>query len=398
MKNTVLLLLTFVLCVTVANAQNEFITVNDFENDPVDWRRDAENNIIGWVIDSHLTAIGEPHHGGEKALRIDVLNTGGWGSSYYQFPDPVDATKMDEFRVWVYSEDVFRLRVEIGPGLIVGFNYYGLDDVGNWKEFVFWISEEQAVHWRDQLSPADELRLIINPSETSLDEVLYPNGFEGTIYMDDMRMRKRIPVEREYHTLIGFNEYYDEDYVRLSGGTYFEVLLDEGPTPPEGNGILMFEYTQSWTSNITIDLKEFPEILEYDRIHFDIFVDGSSWATTSMRLRTSQWIDENGEPRGTSWTVLSDNNLGTAVGGDWAELSGHYGPLDSEGNIMVEDGNHTIEDLRQEISGVFDDPNASISLTITSQGSSANDGVLAYIDNLRLSRPSTTGVSNWELW
>jgi len=200
MKNPVLFLLVCFVFVSVTNAQNEFITVNDFETDPGDWRRDTESNIIGWVIDSNLTATDEPHHGGEKALRIEALKAGGWSSSYYQIPNPVDATDMDEFRVWVYCEDVFRIRAEIGPGLIMGFNNYGWDDVGTWKEFVFWISEEQAIHWQNQLSPADELRLVINPSESTIDDVLYPGEFEGILYMDDMRMRKRTPVQREYHT------------------------------------------------------------------------------------------------------------------------------------------------------------------------------------------------------
>ncbi len=159
----------------------------------------------------------------------------------------------------------------------------------------------------------------------------------------------------------------------------------------------MFDYTSGWSQNLRIDLKEFPEILEYNRIHMDIFVDGSSWATTALILMTSQWLDEDGNPHGTSWTQLSETNLGSAVGGDWGEISAHYGSLGSEGNIFTDDDGTTLDSLIPEIAGVYDDPNATIRLTITSQGAAANDGALAYIDNIRLSRPIITSVQDWEI-
>ena len=398
MKSFLLFTLSIFIVLPVG-AQEEFTVVNDFETDPGDWRRDAEGAYTGWVTNSELTTAGEPHHGGESALKVDVSKTGGWVNSFYQFPVPFDATEMDEFRMWVYSEDEFYMRAEIGPGLIMGYDYYGWDDLGTWKEFVFWISEEQARHWESQLTAADEVRIHINPSEETVDGVLYPASFDGTIYIDDMSTRKRVPAAREYLTLIGFNDYSDEYYISLAGGgIYFEVLIGEGPTPTEGEGILTFDYTSSWSMNIEIDLKDFPEILEYDRIHMDIFVDGTSWATTAMILRTSQWVDENGDPHGTSWTQISDANLGTGVGGDWVEISGHYGPLNSEGNKITDDDGTILDSLIPELIGIYDDPNTSISLTVTSQGSAANDGVFAYLDNIRLSRPSETSVSNWELW
>jgi hypothetical protein len=381
-------------------AQNEFVMVNDFETDAGDWRRTSEGVISGWVLDSRLTTPGEPHYSGEKALRVDALNAGGYTSSYYQFPVPFNAADMDEFRMWVYADDVFRIRAELGPGLIIGFAHYSAEDVGRWKELVFWISEEQAKLWQSQLLPVDEMRMIINPAQATVNGVIYPNGFDGILYIDDMRTRKRTPVVREYHTLIGFNDILDEFYyVTLAGGgTYFEVLLTDDPQPTEGEGILMFDYTSAWSQNLRINLKDFPEILEYDRIHMDIFVDGSSWATTALIMMTSQWLDEEGNPHGTSWTQLSETNLGAAVGGGWGEISAHYGPLNSVGNVFTDDDGTILDSLIPEIAGVYDDPNATIRLTITSQGAAANNMALAYIDNIRVSRPSATFVRDWELW
>lgn len=387
MKNTVLLLSVCLTFVLVANGQDEFILINDFESELGDWRRDADGAIQGWVLDSwRFTTPDEPHHGGQSAGRMDVLHEGGWASSYYQFPVPVDAAEAGEFRMWVYSEDIFRLRVELGPGLMLGFRNYGWDDVGTWKEFIFWIQEEQAVLWNSILPSADELRLIINPSESTIDGVDYPNGFEGTIYIDDMRFKKRTPVEREFLTLIGFNDIFDEDFVTLTGGgTYFEVVLSDDPVPTEGEGILFFDWTQGWNQNIRINLRDFPEILEYDRIHVDIFVDSTaSWATTSLRLNKSVGPT----------IILCEYHISPVLGNDWAEMAGQYGHTDYEGY----DG-FSLDSLLPDIGAVFDDPNGTITVTVTSQGGSGIDGAMAYIDNIRLSRPvEKTSIKIWELW
>ncbi len=389
MKKTVVFASSFVILVSSVSAQHTFVPVNDFETDIGGWRTNTEGVITGWVVNFDETTATEPHHGGNQAAKVEISNSGGWGSSYYQFPEPFDASDADEFRMWVYSDRVFRLRAELGPGLILGFANYAPNDIGTWKELVYWISEEQAELWRDNIAPADELRLIINPSAETVDDVEYPSGFQGTIFIDDMRVRKRIPVEREYLTLIGFNNIDDEWYIRLRGGTYFEVDLSGYPQPTEGEGTLLFDYTSGWTRNIEINLIEFPEFLEYDRIHMDIFVDGSSWATTALILSTSEWLDENGEPHGTAWTQLSETNLGSAVGG-WGEISAQYGPVDSEG--------FQFDWLLPEIAGVYDAGGGRIGISITSQGAAANDGVMAYIDNVRLSRPVPDAiVEEWEL-
>ena len=153
----------------------------------------------------------------------------------------------------------------------------------------------------------------------------------------------------------------------------------------------MFYWTSGWSENITINLRDFPEFRNYDRIHFDLFVDGpSDWAAVASVLRVS-WTDENGNNRGTGWTTLDETIMGgsNAVG-DWGEFSGQYGPLADEG--------YTRNWLLPEIAGVYDDPNGTITLTLTSQGGDTLDGVPAYLDNIRLSRPKGSVVADWELW
>ncbi|RJP31557.1 MAG: hypothetical protein C4527_07535, partial [Candidatus Omnitrophota bacterium] len=236
---------------------------------------------------------------------------------------------------------------------------------------------------------ADQLRLWINPGASTVDGVAYPDGFDGVIYIDDISIRKRIPVEREYLPLIGFNDVADEALISLNAGTYYEVDTSGNPQPTEGNGFLVFEYTSGWSENFTINLRNYPQILDYDRIHLDIFVDAASsnWAATSLILRSS-WVDAQGNAQGTGWAALSENILGSAVG-DWGELSGQYGPVDSEG--------FSNNWLWSEIEGVFDDPNGTISLTLTSQGADGVDLAYTYVDNIRLSRPVGVAVEHWDL-
>ena len=344
------------------------------------------------MVYSDFTAPGDPVHGGEWAGLIDVLNDTGWSDTRYTFPEPVDLSQVDEFRLWVYSDQPFRMRVDMIIEIVMGYRYYTPDDVGSWKEFVFWISKEQSKLWEEELKVADRLRFWINPSSTTNNGVDYPQGFEGMIFIDDMQARKRVPVEREFLPLIGFNDPVDEDLVSLqSGGVFFEVDQTGFPEPVEGDGVLAFEFTSGWNENIVIDLKQFPQILDYDRLHLDFYVDGTgSWAASALILRSS-WIDAEGNSRGTGWGTLSENIISSQhIGSEWAEFSGQYGPVQSNGFA-----NDWIHD---EVSGVFDDPDGTLTLTLTSQGAADLDGVLAYIDNIRLSRPIGASVDSWDLY
>ncbi len=383
MLKTCIMLFVSLMVASAPFAQDDLIIVNDFETDV--------GQFTGWVAFSDLTQPDEPKHSGEYAGLLEVAHAdGGWASSIYTFPEQFEAADVDEFHMWVYSEQPFRMRVDLEVEIPMGFRYYTPDDVGTWKEFVFWLSSEQSKLWEERLSPADQLRLWINPSAETHDGVDYPNGFEGTIFIDDISVRKRQPVEREYLPLIGFNQTSDEELITLNAGTYFEVDTNGDPPPTEGDGFLVFEFTSGWNENFTINLKDYPQILDYDRIHLDIFVDAdsSNWAASSLILRSS-WVDENGNDQGTGWATLSENILGSAVG-DWGELSGQYGPVDSEG--------FQLNWLWDEIEGVFDDPNGTISLTLSSQGADGVDLAFAYVDNIRLSRPvGGVSVQNWEL-
>lgn len=382
MKNMGLVLSLCVAFASVVNAQDEAVVVNDFETEIGNW--------TGWVQFADFTGPSDPHHAGQTAAMLEVYHEGGWSDSRYTFPEPFDATEADEFHVWVYSDKIFRLRVDLGVEVVMGFRNYGPEDVGTWKELIFWISEEQSILWEELLSSTNQLRLWINPGASTQAGVEYPDGFEGIIYVDDMSLRIRKPVPREYVPLIGFNEKSDESLVSLEGGTLFEVDLSGDPAPTEGKGFLKFEFTSDWMENITINLRDFPKIVQYDRIHFDVFVDGdpSNWAAISLVLRAS-WVDQNGQTRGTGWATLSENILGYAVG-DWGEVSGQYGPLESKG--------YSLGWLFPEIAGVFDDPNGTITLTLTSQGADGLDGVMAYVDNIRLSRAvGATAIRDWEL-
>ncbi len=382
MKRSSLIILVCLAFASFAGAQDDTILISDFETDVGTWS--------GIVQYADFSLPDEPHHSGEAAVMLDVYHEGGYSDTRWTLPEPVDISDADELRLWVYSDQIFRLRTDPSVEVPLGFRYYGPEDVGTWKEFVYWISEEQSALWEESLSSMSSFRFWINPSATTHDGVEYPNGFEGLIYIDDVTARKRTPVEREYLPIIGFNDVADEELVSLeSGGVFFEVDLSGYSEPPEGEGALAWEFTSGWSESISINLRDYPQIADYDRIHLDIFVDGdpSNWAATTLVLRSS-WVDENGESRGTGWAGLSENILGSAVGG-WGELSGQYGPVDSEG--------FTFNWLKPEIVGVFDDPDGTISLMLTSQGADGLDGTLAYIDNIRLSRPVGTPVEDWEL-
>ncbi|HQH72584.1 MAG TPA: hypothetical protein PK360_10940, partial [bacterium] len=285
---------------------------------------------------------------------------------------------------------IFELRVDLGVEVVLGFRDYGPSDVGKWKEMVFWYTEEQGKLWADLLANVNSLRMWINPDASTIEGVDVPATFEGTIYFDDMRLRKRVPVEREYLPLIGFNSAADADLVTLeSGGAGAEINLSGNPTPTEGTGFLQFVWTAGWNENITINLRDFPQFRSYDRIHFDLFIDGpSDWGGCSQVLKVA-WTDANGNARGTGWTTLEETITGGAVG-DWREFSGQYGPLNDAG--------YTRDWLLPEVAGVYDDPNGTITLTLTSQGGDSLDSVPAYLDNIRLSRPKGSAVADWELW
>lgn len=383
MKNGMVFLFGLLVALN-SYAQHEFVVVNDFETEVGSWS--------GIVIYGDSTFEGDPVHSGNWAGMMEVSHAGGWSDARYTFPEPFDATEADEFRMWVYSDQPFRMRVDLIVDVVMGFRTYTPEDVGTWKEFVFWISEEQTALLYNGLQNASNLRMWINPDTATVNGVQYPSGFEGTIYVDDMRIRKRIPVEREYLPILGFNEISDEEYVRLiGGGRYFEVNTSGFPEPTEGTGTLAFEYTSGWNENIEINLKDFSQIAQYDRIHFDIYIEGTgSWAADGLIFKCS-WVDANGNNRGTGWTTLSENILlSQHIGKEWAELSGQYGPVESEGYVN--------NWLFPEIEGVFDDPNGTFVLSITSQGDGPLDGVLAYIDNLRLSRPVGTSIHAWPVY
>jgi len=369
---------------TAAGEGQEYILFNDFEYEIGTWS--------GWAQWADFTVPGEPVHGGESAVKVDAFQNAGWTDARVVFPEGIDARGTDQFRLWVYSDQIFQLRVDLGVEVVLGFRNYGPSDVGTWKEMVFWYTEEQGKLWEDLLSNVNSLRLWINPQAATIEGVAVPNRFEGFVYFDDMRLRKRVPVEREYLPLIGFNREADAALVTLAGGgTAAEINLSGDPAPTEGTGFLMFYWTSGWSENITINLRDFPEFRNYDRIHFDLFVDGpSDWAAVASVLRVS-WTDENGNNRGTGWTTLDETIMGgsNAVG-DWGEFSGQYGPLADEG--------YTRNWLLPEIAGVYDDPNGTITLTLTSQGGDTLDGVPAYLDNIRLSRPKGSVVADWELW
>ncbi|MGC9328434.1 MAG: hypothetical protein ACP5I1_12435 [Candidatus Hinthialibacter sp.] len=365
-----------------AYAQDEYVVVNDFEYEI--------GSFTNWASDYGFTYPEEPRHSGEAAAYLNVIHEGGWASSIYTFETPFDARNADEFRMWVYSDQPFRLRVDLEVEIVMGNRYYTPDDVGTWKEFMFWISEEQSKIWEDALEAADQIRFWINPSAETHDGVEYPNGFIGLIYMDDMSIHMRKPVEREYKTIIGFNDEADADLVTLANGTYFEIMETDNPEPTEGDGFLLFDYTSGWNENFTINLKGFPEILDYDRIHLDLLIEQTGdWASCSLLLRAS-WTDADGNSRGTGWATLGEYIVNRARGEAWEELSGQYGPVESEG--------FSLNWLKDEISGVFDDPEGTISLTIITQGGESYDLALAYLDNIRLSRPVGTGVSEWALY
>ncbi len=380
--NRIIGVLILSAAVTLSVESQEYIGFNDFEIEIGTWS--------GWAIAADYTVAGEPVHGGDYAAKVEGLQESGWTDARVVFPEGIDATGTDQFRVWVYSDQIFELRVDLGVEVVLGFRDYGPSDVGKWKEMVFWYTEEQGKLWADLLANVNSLRMWINPDASTIEGVDVPATFEGTIYFDDMRLRKRVPVEREYLPLIGFNSAADEGLVTLeSGGAGAEINLSGNPTPTEGTGFLQFVWTAGWNENITINLRDFPQFRSYDRIHFDLFIDGpSDWGGCSQVLKVA-WTDANGNARGTGWTTLEETITGGAVG-DWREFSGQYGPLNDAG--------YTRDWLLPEVAGVYDDPNGTITLTLTSQGGDSLDSVPAYLDNIRLSRPKGSSVADWELW
>jgi len=362
-------------------AQDEYVIFNDFEMDLGTW--------TGWAISSDYSAPDEPHHGGVTAAKVEVENTVGWQEARFRIADPVDGRGTDELHIWVYSTKVFRLRVDLGVDMILGFRNYTKQDLGQWKELVFWFPEEKAALWDNMLSAVRELRLWINPDAASISGVSYPKGFTGTIYFDDITLRKHQEVKREYLPLIGFNSASDEALVRVIGAGTAQVDTSGAVTPTEGTGCLAFTWISAWGEKLVINLRGFPQFRQYDRVHFDLFLDGpsSDWAAITPILKSS-WTDANGKRHTVVGTDLEDNILGEAIG-NWKEFSGQYGPMNSTG--------YTRNGLLPELAGAYDDPNGTITLTFATEGGDGVNEKTAYIDNVRLSRPVGTFVQDWEL-
>ncbi len=375
-----------------AQDDHEFITIFDFENEQppqinADW---------GHFFD--FTIEGEPIHNGETSLILDIGDTTApWRFSTWNFPDDigtVDLSETDQMEVWVYTEDgPFQMNWEFG-GLNLGYRFYTEEDQGTWKRLSYWYTEENAQAFTEISSWGS----FINPAAFNG----FPEGFTGAIFMDDIAARVRKPTpDREFLMLNGLNSVDDLANVTVAEGAQGDGIIIGGEVPAqEGGGYLSFLLSDANNDRFTFDLSNVSELPQYDRIHFDVYMDGVAsgfWGNFQLFLDTTQ-IDENGEivlddegnPEIQSTNILGGSYV-TVAQEEWHSFSAQYGPVE-------ETDGFTLQDFKEStLIPAFNTEGASVALRMSTNGGGV-EGVPMYIDNIRLSRPLGTPVENWDLY
>lgn len=384
MRKTFLAVLAIGLAAGVVYAQEyQYIKVMDFEE------QTPPTISASWDYETGFSFDEEPHHGGNFSLIMIIYGgTGDWTFSTWQFPTEIgmlDLSNTDEFDIWVYSDNIFQMNFEFG-GANLGYRTYNTGDLGSWKKLAWWYPEEIAAGFTEVNSWGS----FINPGAWGG----FPNGFEGTIFIDDIgaRIRKDSP-EREYFLVNGFNTEADLGNVTFDENFPGSVGTQNDIAPVEGDGYLINTLSDDGYNRFILDLTNVPEVMDYDRIHFDIYVDGAAsggWGNFDFRLDTTMPAADGTTV--TYGTSLVAGSWYTGATEKWREYSGQYGPVaDTEGY------NHQTLKTGQ-IAPVYSTEGATVSVRFTSNGGGAND-LPVYIDNVRLSRAvGGVGVNDWSLY
>lgn len=374
MKKSICSIFLIVMLVGVGYAQDEFIPIMDFEIDLP--------SFPGWVVFGDFTSADEPIHSGESAAIMEIEGTGGWNFGSFGFPAPVDLSETDEIHTWVNADDIFQMNLEFG-GQNLGYRGYTEDDIGNWKELIWWYPEEAT----ERFGEIGGWGSFINPAASGG----FPEDFVGTIFMDDVSARiRKAPPAREYFLINGFNS--EDDLANVTVNPDYDGGIETGgdPPPTEGDGYLVVFLSDASNNRFSIDLTDVPEILEYDRFHFDVFLDGAgSWGNFDLSLTTSI-IDDAGNDVGISMTLLN-GSYNEAASQQWFEFVAQYGPVEGTEGFAF-------QNLREEsIAPVFSTEGATLSIGLSTNGGGVEESPL-YVDNIRLSREVGTHVEGWELY
>ncbi|MGI6456650.1 MAG: hypothetical protein ACOX5R_13675 [bacterium] len=366
------------------NDDYEYITIFDFENEEPPQISATWNLLFDFSLDD------EPVHSGNTSLILDVAGpTAPWQFSTWQFPSDigtVDLSGTDQMEVWVYSEDgPFQMNWEFG-GLNLGYRIYGEEDLGTWKRFSYWYTEENAAAFTEISSWGS----FLNPAAMNG----LPEGFVGVIFMDDIqaRVRKETP-EREYFLVNGFNTEADLANVTIPDVAVADGIETGGDiTPTEGTGYLTVMLSSEGANRFTLDLSDVPEVSQYDRFHFDIYMDGvaaEGWGNFSFNVDTTV-MDADGNPVNNNRNILGGSYSAVATQ-QWHSFSAQYGPVEDTDGFEF-------QTLKAEvIDPALSDPEGYVAIRLNTNGGGV-DGVRLLVDNIRLSRPAGTPVSEWSIY
>ncbi len=327
-------------------------------------------------------------HEGETSLILIIDGgTSPWVFSTWAFPEEVgtlDLSHTDEFQIWVNADNIFQMNFEFG-GANLGYRYYREEDVGTWKKLVWWYTEETAAGF----SAVNSWGSFINPDAFGG----FPAGFVGTMYLDDIsaRVRQDSP-EREYLLLNGFNSESDLENVTLNPDYAIGIAGGGEVAPREGSGYLAFHLSDTGANRFSLDLTRVPEFMNYDRLHFDMYVDGSAsggWGNFELFADVSS-PDAEGDLQTSSTTLLQGSYYAAATE-RWFSFGAQYGPVpDTDG--------FPLQNFKQNVAApVYATEGATLQLRLSSNGGGVEE-IPMYIDNLRLSRPAGTPVEAWELY
>ncbi len=366
------------LAVGIVSAQDEYITIMDFETGEI------PGFSGGWDMFMDFSATDEPVHGGETSLLIEVNGgTGAWSFGTWTFPETVDLSSADEVNIWVYADDVFRMNLEFG-GSNLGYREYGEEDLESWKKLVWWFPEEAALEFTETWGWGT----FVNPAASGI----FPEDFIGTMYWDDLQARvRKTPPAREYLLVNGFNS--DADLATVTVNPDFDGGIDTAgdPPPPEGDGFLVVYLSEANNERFAVDLTDVPEVAQYDRFHFDVFMDGSaSWGNFGWQIRTTL-PDAAGNDVGLGGLTLVNGSYSSVATQQWHSFTAQYGPVEGTDGFAF-------QTLREDsIAPVYKTEGASLEVYFTTNGGGV-EGMPMYIDNLRISRAVGTGVGDWDLY
>lgn len=363
-------------------AQDQFIKILDFEE------AELPNISAGWTFIKDFAAAPDPVHGGLNSMILDITEgTGGWTFGTWTFPTEVgtlDLSNTDEIRMWVYATDIFQINLEFG-GANLGYRHYNTADSKKWKELIWWYPEENTPTFTEVTGWGT----FINPS--AFDD--FPEGFTGQIYFDDIRarVRKAAPA-REYYLLNGFNSTADLQNVTVSADFDQGIITSGDPAPEEGKGYLAVGLSDAGNDRFSIDLTNVSQVMQYDRIHFSVYMDGTAsggWGNFGLHFDTS--IPDAGGTTVTNSLTLLNGSYSAVATQQWHEFAAQYGP------VTGTDG-FAFPTLKSDtLAKVYSTAGATLAVRFSTNGGGV-DGVTMYIDNVRLSREQGTKIAGWELY